>query len=200
MLPRPGIDPSKSGLNGAANFPISEEVPLTQLTPLEPRFDIPVELHSPGPLNRVTLASIQRAGHSFFEVSCAEPLEDGQRLLLIQGGRRIVVDVVARPGAHADFYKLAVVEDKSGAARADRRVLVDLPATLHIAGETESIRVRVSDMSASGMGIELFKALPLGTRVCVSFTEGLAFGEVRFCRQKAADCFVIGFRLEEYIA
>ncbi len=111
-----------------------------------------------------------------------------------------MVDVTAAPNVHADFYTLTVVEDKSGGVRADRRVVVDLPATLHIAGEAESIRVKVSDMSGSGMGIELAKALPLGARVCVSFAQALAFGEVRFCREKAPDVFLIGFRLEEYIA
>ena len=172
----------------------------TQLTELEPSFDIPVELHLPGQVNPVASARIRRVGHSFFEVSCAETLEQGQRLLLVQGARRIVVDVSATPQVNADFYTLTVVEDQYSAVRADRRVPVDLPATVHIAGETQPIRVKVTDMSPAGFGIELSKALPLGTRVCVSLAEALAFGEVRFCREKAPDVFFVGFKLEEYIA
>jgi hypothetical protein len=153
-----------------------------------------------GEVNRIASASIRRVGPSSFEVSCAETLEQGQRLLLIQAGRRILVDVAAARKGHADFYTLTVVEHKSDAARADRRVPVDLPATLHIAGETQSMRVKVTDMSPAGFGIELSKALPLGARVCVSFAEALAFGEVRFCRENAPDVFFVGFKLEEYIA
>ena len=111
-----------------------------------------------------------------------------------------MVDVTATPQVNADFYTLSVVEEKYSAVRADRRVPVDLPATLHIAGETQSTRVKVTDMSPAGFGIELAKALPLGARVCVSFAEALAFGEVRFCREKAPGVFFVGFKLEEYIA
>jgi len=166
---------------------------------IQASFDIPVELHMPGRSNRVAAANIRRAGPSFYEVSCAESLDEGQRLILIQGARRIAVDVAAGPQPSAGVYKLTVVDDKYDGVRADRRAPVNLPATLHIAGEAKSIKVKVTDMSPAGMGIELAKALPLGARVCVNFEKGLAFGEVRFCQQKGADLYFMGFRLEEYI-
>ena len=153
----------------------------------------------PGRANRVAAASIRRVGPCFFEVSCAEFLYEGQRLLLTHEGRRVAVDVAAAPQLSAGVYMLTVVDDKYDGVRADRRSPVNLPATLHIAGEAKSIKVKVTDMSPAGMGIELAKALPLGARVCVNFEKGLAFGEVRFCEQKGGDLYFIGFRLEEYI-
>jgi len=59
--------------------------------------------------------------------------------------------------------------------------------------------VRIVDMSPSGMGMEVPAALSRGAKVCVNLDQGLAFGEIRFCRQKKPNLFSVGFLLEEYI-
>jgi hypothetical protein len=74
-----------------------------------------------------------------------------------------------------------------------------LAAIVRVAGKTEEIAAKVLDMSRSGMRIEVPTALAEGAKVCVDLDQGLAFGEIRFCRRKAPDVYSAGFRLEEYI-
>jgi hypothetical protein len=176
-------------------------IPLTEPTEIQAGFDIPVELQILDPTNRVVAALIRRVSQSFFELSCSESLPERQRLALSHEGRRIVVEVSsAAPQANAGFLlSVKVVAEQLGDVRSELRLPTDLPAALRVAGETEQIDVRIMDMSPSGMGIEMPKDLPPGAKVCINLAQGLAFGDIRFCRQTGQDLYFAGFSLEEYI-
>jgi hypothetical protein len=163
-------------------------------------FDIPVELHMLDLGNRVVAARIRRVSPSRFELSCSEQLQKGQRLVLSHEGRRIEVSVSSTGHSVSGVYLLAVkVVDALGEVRSELRLPMDLPAVVRVAGSVEQMNARVVDMSPSGMGIELSTSLRLGSKVCVNIEQGLAFGEIRFCRQKPDGVYFVGFLLEEYI-
>jgi hypothetical protein len=164
-------------------------------------FDIPVELHLLDNANRIVEARISRVSPSLFNLTCSEDLKEGQRLALSHEGRRIEVAVssVAQDAAGVYLLAVRVVNDEDGEVRSELRLPTDLAAILRVAGETEQIATRVVDMSASGMGIEVPVSLARGAKVCINLEQGLAFGEIRFCREKSAGVYFAGFLLEEYI-
>ena len=164
-------------------------------------FDIPVELHVLDKTNRIVAARIRRVSHSLFELSCSEQLQKGQKLALSHEEKRLAVEVFSAEQSVTDVYFLAVkvVAEKLGEVRSELRLPTDIPATLRVAGATAEMTVRIVDMSPSGMCIEVPVALSRGAKVCVSLDQGLAFGEIRFSRQKAQGIFSAGFLLEEYI-
>lgn len=163
-------------------------------------FDIPVDLHILDGESEIVPARIRRVDHSVFELSCSEMLKAGQRLALSHAGHRIQVEVSSSTSLQPDGYLLIVriQSNQPGAVRSELRLPIDLPATLQVSGRPEEIVARIVDMSPSGMGIELEKALPEGAKVCVTLEQGLAFGQIRFCRPSAGKHFA-GFMLEEYI-
>ncbi len=166
------------------------------------RFDIPVELHLLDEANRIVAARIGQASQSFFELSCSEQLRKGQRLALSHEGRRIEVSLessVAQIAPPGYLVTVSVVREESGEVRSELRLPTDLPASVRVAGEQQEIEARVVDMSPSGMGIEVETLLVRGAKVCVNLKQGLAFGEIRFCRQKTPGVYLAGFLLEEYI-
>ena len=165
------------------------------------RFDIPAELHMLDQANRVVGVRIRRVSPSLFELSSLERLREGQRLVLSHEGRRIEVAVSSAAQGASGVYLLAVNVDsqEAGEVRSEFRLPTDLPAVIRVAGEAEQVVVKIVDMSPSGMGIEVPVALPRGAKVCVNLAQGLAFGEIRFCREKAGGVFFVGFFLEEYI-
>ncbi len=164
-------------------------------------FDIPAELHMLDQANRIIAARIRRVGPSVFELSCAERLRDGERLALSHEGRRLEVEVSSTAQSAADIYQLTlkVVNEQHGEVRSEFRLPTDLSAVMRVAGDTTQIPVKIVDMSPSGMGVEVPKSLAKGVKVCINLEQGLAFGEIRFCRQKTAGVFLIGFKLEEYL-
>ena len=168
----------------------------------EAGFDIPVELHLLDQSDRVFAARLRQASHAWFELSCAERVEQGQRLAIAHEGRRVEVEVsfAAQQQATA-LYTLAVkvIENARVEGRSELRLPINLAATLRVAGDSEQLNVRVVDMSTSGMGIESAVMLPPGVKVCINLEQGLAFGEIRFCREKSSGVYVAGFALEEHI-
>ncbi len=164
-------------------------------------FDIPVELHVLDKTNRIVAARIRRVSPSLFELSCSEKLQKGQKLALSHEGKRLEVEVSSAEQGATNIYILSVkvVAEQLGEVRSELRLPIDLRAVLRVAGATAEMAVRIVDMSPSGMGIEVPLALSRGAKVCVNLDQGLAFGEIRFCRQKGPTLFSVGFLLEEYI-
>ena len=163
-------------------------------------FDIPVELHTLDNANNTIDARIKRVSPAMFELTCPVALKEGQRLAISHEGRRIEVVVSSNSDA-GGLCRLAVkvLTDERGEVRSELRLPTDLTAVVTVAGETEQIAARIVDMSPSGMGLELEKSIQRGVKVCINLDQGLAFGEIRFSRQKTDGVHVAGFLLEEYI-
>lgn len=164
-------------------------------------FDIPVELHLLDQANQIVTARIRRVSPSLFEVSCSESLRVGSRLAVSHEGRRIEVEVSSNTLGSSNLYSLTVkvVTEELGEVRSELRLPTDLSARVKVAGAIKEIPAKVVDMSPSGMGIETNVAFSRGSKVCIDLAQGLAFGEIRFCREKSSGVFFSGFLLEEYI-
>ncbi len=174
--------------------------PIETITEAQVGLDIPVELHMLDRVNRIVAARIRRVSPALFELSCGESLHERQRLAISHEGRRVEVEVSAQ--GEASVYLLSVIKvpaDELGEVRSELRLPTDLSATVRISGLTEELAAKVVDMSPSGMGIEVGVAIKCGAKVCINLEQGLAFGEIRFCRQKPHGVYFVGFLLEEYI-
>ena len=171
------------------------------ITDAQEGLDIPVELHLLDQSNTLLAARIRKVSPALFELSCAEGLHEGQRLAISHEGRRLEAQVSCTAKGEANGYLLSVrpVADEVGEVRSELRLPTDLCAKIRVSGETKEFDAKVVDMSPSGMGIELGVPLNCGAKVCVNLHQGLAFGEIRFCRPKGPSTYFAGFLLEEYI-
>lgn len=171
------------------------------LSEAEAGLDIPVELHLLDNVNTLLTARIRKVSPALFELSCAERLQEGQRLAISHEGRRVDAQVSSVAKSKENVYLLSVepVADELGEVRSELRLPTDLSAKVRVSGAAEEFDARVVDMSPSGMGIELGVELNRGAKVCVNLEQGLAFGEIRFCRSKGLGTYFAGFLLEEYI-
>ena len=163
--------------------------------------NLPVELHLLDQTNRVLAARITRVSPAIFEIGCSEYLQIGQRLALSHDRRRIEVAVYSSSPHGLGEYtvELRVVSDDLGEVRSELRLPTDLAAFVTVAGKSDEIAAKVVDMSPSGMGLETGVPIQRGAKVCINLEQGLAFGEIRFCRQQAPGLYFAGFLLEEYI-
>lgn len=163
--------------------------------------NLPVELRRLDQQDRILDAHIKRVSPALFEIGCTERLDNGQRLTLSHEGRRVEVAVSSclSQGPSQYAVELSVVSNDPGEVRSELRLPTDLSAFVTVAGRSEEIPAKVVDMSPSGMGLETRMALQRGAKVCINLEQGLAFGEIRFCRRKTQDVFFAGFLLEEYI-
>lgn len=84
-----------------------------------------------------------------------------------------------------------------GAVRYEPRIAVDLSAVLRYPG-CDHLFARIIDMSQSGLGFELPAPVRVGTRVCVHFACGIAFGEIRHCTENTL-VYRAGMRIDEFI-
>ncbi len=91
-----------------------------------------------------------------------------------------------------DSYRL-------GDVRSELRLPTDLYATLSRSAESAELRVKIVDMSPTGMGMEALEAVEPQSKVTIDLEEGTAFGEIRFCREKSPGLFFLGFHLEKYV-
>ena len=70
-------------------------------------------------------------------------------------------------------------------------------ATVTLLSDPEvRVAVRVTNISVSGMTVEMARPAPPGSRLRIEFQGALAIGEVISCRSVAGGCFV-GIRLEQ---
>ncbi|HEY6988895.1 MAG TPA: PilZ domain-containing protein, partial [Bryobacteraceae bacterium] len=83
--------------------------------------------------------------------------------------------------------------------RQELRLPVDVRGSMMVSGSTHAIRVRLIDMSQSGLGLVVSKAISEGTFVALALEHGTAFGEIRTCESHSRRTFRVGFWLEEFI-
>lgn len=86
--------------------------------------------------------------------------------------------------------------------RREPRFPLDLPAVLMVIGSTgpREAEIRLTDVSASGVG--LLSAMPAQVGACVQINldSGLLFGEVRHCQQGPDGRFRIGVAIYHMLA
>jgi hypothetical protein len=132
-----------------------------------------------------------------FELCCPEALNPGQRLTLRHPDRVIESRVAYCKQQEYGVYRAGVLMAADAERRSQPRKLVELPATLRVAGPPDRIPVRIIDVSESGLGMEMSVAVPIGASVQVEMEAGTAIGEIRHCA-KRRDAYRTGMRIQEF--
>jgi hypothetical protein len=92
-----------------------------------------------------------------------------------------------------------MLEGTDGALRAERRIRLDSVAQLSSPTLPAPVKVRVVDMSSSGLGVKLQNPLKVGELAYVELEHGVAFGEIRHC-EKMDGGYRAGLFIEEFIS
>ncbi len=144
---------------------------------------------------------IRRVSTGFFLVASPMLLNPEQRMQILFAGRGIDTQVVychAEPGG--DFQLgLQMIQDKDQPLRAEPRIPMDMPGEIYIAGIESPIPIRLVNISASGLGLEIASRVSPGEIACVKLEIGFAFGEIRHC-SSVGNMYRVGLKLDEFIA
>jgi hypothetical protein len=80
--------------------------------------------------------------------------------------------------------------------RENRLICSTTEADLYVAESDEPVRVQIHDVSRSGMGFVLDRAIAVGSSVEVHMVGMIAAGEIRYCRPTGQDSFDAGMRID----
>ena len=164
-------------------------------------FNIPVLLHLLDGDNEEVQARICRVNTGFFQVHSYVPLKCERKLAISYQDRNIKAQVVYCQHQEAGGYHLGLkmASGSYGTIRQELRLPVDVRATMRIPGVAEAFRVRLIDMSQSGLGLIVARPIPEGALAALEMDHGTAFGEIRTCRQQSKRTYRVGFWLEEFL-
>jgi PilZ domain len=160
-------------------------------------FEIPVEcLFDNDP--EAIWASIRSVENGAFELCSPVPLKAGRQFLMRHPERTIESRVAYCKRQEEGTYSVGVLMARDADRRSEVRTPADIPAMLRVADSVAPIPVRVLDVSASGLGLELPTALSVGTFVQIELETGTVAGEIRHCAI-ASDKFRAGIRMREFV-
>jgi PilZ domain len=163
-------------------------------------FSIPVSLRLVDEMQQETPAYIRRVNAGFFLIAAPVAVKPERRVEVLFDTRRIDCQVVYCHAGSGGQYHLGVRMTTYGEAlRAEPRIPVDLVAKLHIAGMEDAVSGRAVDISASGLGLLLERAVPADEPAYAELEIGFAFGEIRYCT-KTTGGYRVGMKLEEFLA
>jgi hypothetical protein len=167
------------------------------------QFHIPVQIQLLDGEKELIPAEICRVNAGFLRLAVFVPIEANRSLEVLYAGRRILCEVAycERQQHKILEYHIGAQMIRGGGIRTERRLPVDLPATLEYPGaHGRPVAARVIDISQSGLGLELPILIPAGTLVLIDLGYGIAFGEIRHCAKKTSHVYRAGFQLDEFIS
>lgn len=167
-------------------------------TELIVKLDIPVELELVDGSSERVNARIYRLSAGLVELSSPVYFPHNQELQILNERHRIQSRVVYCRSTENNWYDLALRMEADSYIRTEPRIPANLQTHLHILGSPTPIDVRVVDLSASGIGMELAVSIPVGARVAVSIGYSTALGEIRHCARKGY-YYRAGIRLEKLV-
>lgn len=168
----------------------------------DPGFDIPVELRLLDGQREKIRARIARVNTGFIRLRSPLAIREDRRLELLYEGRTIKAEVVYCQKKDLGGYHvgLRIASDTvTGTIRKELRLPVNLRGTLNVAGSAAPISAKIVDMSQSGLGLILPKAVAPGMSVSVDLGHGVAFGEICYCTAVSRRTYRAGFQLEEFL-
>ena len=120
---------------------------------------------------------------------------------MLYEGYSTEVEVVycVRPELGPHHLGLKIISHTGGAIRLELRLPVDIRAIVNVPGTVAPIRGRVVDMSPSGLGLLLSRPVTVGEYASVDLGNGIAFGEIRYCRAQSKRTYRAGFWIEEFM-
>ena len=168
------------------------------LTLLEERqFEIPVDCLLDQDSHAVQ-ATIHAVRNGVFELCFPTALRPGQHLAMRRLERTIESQVVYSKRQESGAHTIGVLMACDAERRSDVRIPVDAPAVLRVASSRTVIPVRILDISACGLGLELPVSIPVGESVFVDLNTGTAAGEIRHC-SRTAEKFRAGVCMREFV-
>ncbi len=164
-------------------------------------FEIPVELQLADGVRERLHAQILRVNTGFIVLALPSALEAGQKLDMIYLERPIRCEVAYCNRQREGSYRAGarILEGADGSLRAERRIKFETAAKLTMCGKSAPLAVRVIDISSSGLGVKMQHAIDVGALAYVELDLGVAFGEVRHCKEYEGG-YRAGLCVEEFIA
>ena len=151
-------------------------------------FHIPIQLRVDADTNQDIPAKLCAVENGYFQVRSPALLKSGVKIEVVHPDARMQAVAAHCHRVEGGFYQLAIVLAQDLDRRSQPRISADWPATLHIAGSPGAMRVKIVDMSRSGLGLDVPAALAVGTRVTVAWEAAVAHGEICHCAKNAAGC------------
>ncbi len=159
--------------------------------------DIVVEAHG----GYAITGQIWSASERFLRVLLRVPLDAGDLIEMSLHGCRFAAEVAfCQPSPEG--YNVGVQLLDRDSVRREPRFPLDLPAVLTVVGSAgpKEAPVRLTDVSASGVGLFSSAALQIGGCVEIDLDLGLLFGEVRHCQVRSDGRYHIGVAIYHMLA
>jgi hypothetical protein len=100
------------------------------------------------------------------------------------------------PQSHG--FSIGVNCGESEYVRRQHRIPVDVAALLVLKNETETLPIRIFDVSPDGLGLLVPHPIPVDSCISVLLDDGKVFGLTRYCH-KQGDMFRVGFATQTFI-
>ena len=159
--------------------------------------DIPSQLRFLSDPDKIYDVRIRRVNTGFVKLFSQNRIPVDSRVQILFNGQTIIAQV-AYCTASGEGYSVGASFGETGFVRRELRVPVHLPAMLTLPESPNPVKIRVVDMSASGLGLAVPMEIPVGTGVAVDLEHGTVFGEIRYCIQSSG-YYRAGLALEEFI-
>ena len=160
-----------------------------------------VEIYFLDRANEIVKAQIRRVNKQFLQLSSPVPIDRERKCQLRFDDCQLPAETVyCMEQADTGSYLVGIykIDEFDGLEPRESRVSVRLAATLVCSGVGSPMKIRVTDMSQSGMGIELPRPVAVGEQVAIDLGDGLALGEVRHCRREG-NVFRAGVWTDEFV-
>lgn len=178
MRRTPGSLQKRDGAAVRCGMPVSFDCTLSSRI-----FDIPIDIRKLYGSVEPIAGKIRGVSLGLFQVSSPVCVLAGQDLELLSQARVIQARVVECQKCAAGSYNLQMKLSFDACRRAEPRLTTDLPARLQVLGDSAVVSARVMNLSHAGLGLQLSKAIPVGTIISVDLGYARATGEVRHCTQ-----------------
>ena len=142
--------------------------------------DIPSQLWFPDRPDSKVHVRIRQVNAGFFELFSRHSFNVGARVQLLFRGEVVNGEVMYERPKTAG-YTLGIDCAAPHTLRRQLRYPVDMPALLKVSESNLEMKVRILDMSPSGMGFAAPMEVPIGAGVSIETQKGTVFGEVRHC-------------------
>lgn len=145
--------------------------------------------------------SIYSASDGFVRIFASVNLEAGTRVVLAFDGCSTSGEITFCQ-RYQGGYNIGVQLLNSGSTRREPRFPIQASGSLIVLGDQgpQDLPVDLCDVSASGLGMIVDVALPVGVCVEVKLDYGILFGEIRHSEENGAGRFRTGMKMFHMIA
>lgn len=164
-------------------------------------FAVPATLRACDDLRTEATAALVRVDRGLYRFQCAIPFAEDTRLEITMEDCAFKGELISCQELSSGLFLLTAqrIYAPRRAIRTEPRIQVDITGDLRSPSCNRSF-VRITDMSQSGLGLEVSCEIKKETRVSVHFAAGVAFGEIRHCSPSSGGNYRAGIQIHEFIA